>query len=169
MSENAQESLLDGMDQPKLPGSLNVLTILTYIGCGIGLLSGVWSYTGAKGNLERTEQMINNGDIDKLPSFMQGMFSPEMIEMQRKAYENRLAILVISVLGYLLCFYGAMQMRKLKKDGYFIWLVGEVFPIIATGVILGFGFLSGGVMIFSMVIVLLFIILYTVNRKHLKY
>jgi ribose/xylose/arabinose/galactoside ABC-type transport system permease subunit len=89
-------------------------------------------------------------------------------EMIKKTYENRMMILIFALVGVALCFYGAMQMRNLKKQGYLIYVVGEILPIISFAVFIGFGSLFGGItMIFSTLIAVVFIILYTLQRKHL--
>ena len=58
--------------------------------------------------------------------------------------------------------------HDLKKQGYMIYVVGEILPIISFAVFIGFGGLFGGIaMIFSTLIAAVFIILYTMQRKHL--
>ena len=42
-----------------------------------------------------------------------------MLEVTRKMYENRIPIMVISLVGAALCLYGALEMRKLEKAGLF--------------------------------------------------
>jgi tryptophan-rich sensory protein len=77
-------------------------------------------------------------------------------------------IMILALVGIALCFYGAMQMRNLKKQGYLIYVVGEILPIISFAIFVGFGGLFGGIaMIFSTLIAAVFIILYTLQRKHL--
>jgi hypothetical protein len=38
---------LEQKDMQKLPQMLNVLTILTYIGCALGAISAIWNYMSA--------------------------------------------------------------------------------------------------------------------------
>lgn len=77
-------------------------------------------------------------------------------------------IMILALAGAALCFYGAMQMRNLKKQGYLIYVVGELLPIISFAVFVGFGNIFGGMtMIFSLLIAAVFIILYTLQRKNL--
>jgi hypothetical protein len=61
-----------------------------------------------------------------------------------------------------------MQMRNLKKQGYLIYVIGELLPILSFAIFIGFGGLFGGIaMMFSTLFALLFIILYTTQRKYL--
>jgi hypothetical protein len=88
--------------------------------------------------------------------------------MSRKAMENRMPLLIVGLLGSALCLYGALEMRKLKKQGYLLWLIGEIIPLIGTMLFLGAASLSGFGLI-GIVFPIIFIILYTVYRKELIY
>ena len=89
-------------------------------------------------------------------------------EMAKKQYENRVMILVLGLVGVALCFYGALQMRNLKKQGFLIYVVGELMPIISFAIFVGFGNLLAGIgMIFTLLIAAVFIILYATQLKAL--
>lgn len=160
------------LEQPstdsKLPGGLNALTILTFIGSGLGFLSACWNFFNAKSGIDKMEDMINSGKVDQLPSFMKKMFSPEMLEMARKAYENRVPIFLINLVAIALCVYGAIQMRKLKSQGYFLYVIGELLPFVPILLFVGVGTLTNLSGIIGIGIAVLFILLYTMQRKHLK-
>ena len=111
---------------------------------------------------------MDNPDMANAPGWVKNMMSPEMLEVTRKMYENRIPIMVISLVGAALCLYGALEMRKLKKQGYLIWLVGEVLPIVALLIFVGTAALSGFGLI-GLIFPVIFIILYTVFRKDLVY
>jgi hypothetical protein len=165
MSDVLQSSDFTGNKQ-QLPSGLNVLTILTFIGSGIGILGGLWQFISAKKSIESMEQMINSDKLDEMPGFLKGMMSPEALELARKQYENRVPILLIGMLGIGLCIYGAVQMRKLKKQGYSVYLIGQALPLIAAFIFLGFGWVKGFGLL-GLFFPILFIILYTLQRKHL--
>jgi hypothetical protein len=157
---------LEQKDIGKLPSMLNVLTILTYIGCAIGAISAIWGYFSAAmaykvyENLGTTETKTENKALDSIISGAQ--------EMTKKAYDNRLMILVFGLVGIALCFYGAMQMRNLKKQGYLIYVIGELLPLVSFAVFIGFGNLLGAIsMVFTVLFAVVFIILYTTQRKEL--
>ena len=61
-----------------------------------------------------------------------------------------------------------MQMRKLKQQGYYLWLIGEILPVIGSVLFLGAAAFAGGFMVYIIYgILVLFIILYTMQRKYL--
>ena len=159
---------LTEFDKPKLPSSLNVLTILTIIGCSIGVISSVYSFVTAKKTYETMKETINSGKLDEAPKWARGMMTPEMLTMYRKMYENKVPILVLGLLALGLCFYGALEMRKMKKQGYTFWMVGEILPFATTVLFMGMGAFSGFGLLGALVPVI-FIILYTVNKKYLVY
>ncbi|WP_290792519.1 hypothetical protein [Flavihumibacter sp. UBA7668] len=153
-------------EKKKLPTMLNVLTILTFIGSAIMLISIPISkfFIGfAKKAMED-------------PATMERMSDKEIAEMEKgvRVFDlmeaNATPIWIVTILGAALCVYGAIQMRKLKKDGYFIYLVGEILPIIGFAIILGFSnyFTTTSSYFSNLGIPLLFIILYTTQLKHLK-
>jgi hypothetical protein len=149
----------------KIPGMLNVLTILTYIGCGLGVLGGFYSYFTVRSSYEKLIEM--QGKIDSLPEFSRRFLTPEAIELARKSLENRLPVLIISMVSILLCAYGAAQMRQLKKMGFGVYVIGEVLPIIAGALYLGAGSFSGLYLLGS-IVPIVFIILYATQTKYLR-
>lgn len=153
-------------DKPALSSGLNVLTILTFIGCGIVLLSSIWTFSTADKSYDSIVKAQEN--MASAPAWVKGMMGPDMVEMAKKGKENKLPILLLNLVGAGLCLYGALEMRKLKKQGFILWLAGEVVPIISGFLFVGIGIFKG----FSLIILLvplLFIILYAVQRKNLLY
>jgi uncharacterized membrane protein len=89
--------------------------------------------------------------------------------MVTKSYENRIPILILSVIGIVLCFVGAMQMRKRKKQGYLFYVIGELLPFLTLAFFIGFFAFSGVAFFVGALFAALFIFLYTMQRKHLIY
>lgn len=159
---------LEDKDMKKLPQGLNILTILTYIGCALGAISAVWNYISASTAYRAYEQLNTTMEGLRTDNSAVNSMLSGATDMVRKSYENRTMIMVLGLVGIALCFYGAMQMRALKKQGYLIYVVGEILPIISFAIFIGFGGLFGGIaMIFSTLIAAVFIILYTMQRKYL--
>jgi hypothetical protein len=156
---------LEQKDMSKLPSMLNVLTILTYVGCAIGAIMSIWGYFSAASSYKLIQAMetspgTGNRALDNMMS--------AGAEMAKKQYDNRLMILLLGLVGIVLCFYGAMQMRNLKKQGYLFYVIGEVLPILSFAIFVGFGSIFSGIsMIFGVLIAAVFIILYTTQRKFL--
>jgi hypothetical protein len=152
-------------------GSLKTLTVLTFIGSILfGFLGGIWQFSQADKGVEALEKVANDPTmLEKIPDFLKKMYSPEAIEAARIAASNKLPILILTILGSALCILGAMQMRKLRQMGYYLWLIGEIFPVIGSILFLGKAAFVQGPLILGIAygILLLFIILYTLQRKYL--
>jgi len=141
------------------PQGIKVLCILTYVGSGLQILGSVFNYFMVAYSVKQLESMK---DIEKQPA-LKGMssFFKWSAESTLKQYEYRSVLLVVSVICAVLCIYGAMQMRKLKKQGFVIYSIAEfAFPLITTLLV---GFVSG---VFGLFVAVLFVILYATQRKH---
>ena len=76
--------------------------------------------------------------------------------------------MAISIVGIVLCVVGAVWMRKLKKDGFWIYTAGEILPLIGSFILLGTKQYTGVTsIIFGVGIPVLFIVLYARQRKYL--
>ncbi|MFN0081992.1 MAG: hypothetical protein ACKVOM_05690 [Ferruginibacter sp.] len=163
--------LADNYEKLPLPTGLNVLTILTIIWCVLSLGLSVFGFFSAKGSYEKKDQSIEMMKSTETPKFVRSMMGdPENFEkMIVKSYENRLPILILGIVSVALCFVGALQMRKRKKQGYLLYVIGELLPFVSLAFFVGFFALSGFGFIISAVIAALFIFLYTLQKKHLLY
>ncbi len=153
-------------EKPPLPTGLNVLTILTFIGCALGLIGGIWQFATADKNYAEMVKMQDK--MDEMPAMVKKMMGPDAFENARKTMENKVPVLILTLLGVGLCFYGALEMRKLKKQGFTLWVAGEFLPIIAMFFFIGSGMFSGFAL-FAYLFPVIFLILYAVNKKHLIY
>jgi len=153
------------LEEPKKrPETLNIISILTFIGSGITILLQLYSFAKAQSNYD---QIVQNQDkLDQLPGFLKRMMGSDPVGMARKTLETRTPMLILVVVAAALCIYGAMQMRQLKKIGFPIYIIGELLPFIAYYIFLG------PMPIISLVFGLLinggFIIMYATQLKHLS-
>ncbi len=161
----------DDVNPPKMSTGLNVLTILSIIGSVIQILGALWGFTTAKQSYDEKDKVLEQMKNDDVPDFARKMMgSPEdYVEMITKNYENRLPILLLSLVAAGLCLYGVLQMRKLKKQGYTFYVIGEVLPFLTMALFLGGIAFSGVGFMVGAGIAALFILLYTVMRKQLVY
>jgi hypothetical protein len=156
---------LDEEGKSKIPSGLNVLTILTFIGCGVfGLLTVLMPVI--------YKFLLNI--MDKAASSGKEFSEKELADMEkgRAAIElvtnNMVPMIIIGLVGIVLCFIGALWMRKFKKDGYWLYVAGELMPIIAGFFILGSKQYTGvSSYVIGIGIPLLFVVLYTLQRKYL--
>ena len=162
---------LDEMEQPKLTTTLNVLTILTFIGCVIQLIASLLAYFGAKQAYEQKDETIRKMNSAEMPDIARKMIGdPAVFEkMVTQQYNNRIPILIVALVSTALCFYGALEMRRLKKQGYTFYLAGQILPFIGMVIFLGTMSFSGIGFYISAAVALLFIILYTTQKDKLVY
>jgi hypothetical protein len=164
---NPTTNILDDQTgKKKLPDMLNVLTWLTFIGCALGFVSAIWSFIGAKKAYETQVELQSK--MEGAPDVVKRMMGPDPVAMALKTLENRTPILLLSLVSVGLCLYGALEMRKRKKAGFSIYLIGEILPIITTFIFIGIGLLSTFTMTLAFLFPILFIILYATQLKHLS-
>ncbi len=83
---------------------------------------------------------------------------------------------IVNLLAALICLYGVIQMWKLKKIGFYFYLVGEILPIIVTIATIGFATMfsfAGGIFAIiagglGLVFAIAFIVMYALNLKHMS-
>jgi ABC-type spermidine/putrescine transport system permease subunit I len=162
-----QQDFLAEMDQNKLPSGLNTLTILTFIGSGfIILFSAItpWFMKLMKGFMDKA--MTGEAAAN---------LSPKQIEDMRKANDmydlvlkNASITIPVTIVCAIASIIAAVMMRKRKKDGLIIYIAAEILPLIVSIILMGSAQFTG---VMSYVITfglpLLFIVLYSMQRKHL--
>ena len=151
-------------EENKLPQGLNVLTILTFIGCAIGYFFGIFGYLNADKSVNDIQAGMNNPDT---PSFAKNFMTPEALENARIMASNKLPLLILGLVATSLCLYGAIEMRKRKMNGYYLWLTGEVLPLISALIFINAASLYKGLAVIGLIITALFIVLYSMQRKYL--
>jgi len=168
MSNEPQQTDVLNWDEKsnKLPGMINVLTILTYIGCGLGLITAIYSFLNAQKTYDDMPDAL--AKLENAPAFAKKMMGPDPLEFARRSLDNKLPILLLSLVACALCFYGALQMRNRKKAGFSIYAIGEVLPIVAIAIFLGLGLLGSVALISTFLFPVLFLILYATQLKHLS-
>lgn len=148
-------------ETPKRPQFITVLCVLTFIGCALAFFGAIWGYFSIKASSALLENMGNaEGDTYGMMSGVQ--------DAMIKAVENAIPNLIIGIVCSLLCLYGALQMWKLKKIGFFIYAVGEITPAIAGFLLGGGGLIGGAGAIMGLLLAIVWIVLYAVNLKHMN-
>ena len=112
--------------------------------------------------------------MDKAASSGQDFTPKQQADMEKGraaielATQHMVPIMIMGLAGVTLCFVGALWMRKLKKDGYWLYVAGELAPLIASYFILGTSqYTSVWSVVFAVGIPSIFVILYTTQRKYL--
>lgn len=153
------------------PTFLTVLCVLTFIGSGFALLSGIYNYAMAPMAAEMTEEALQKAE-DQLAYQEMNEGTATMLEETFSAslemVEHASTLALISILGALLSLTGAFLMFRLKRNGYYLYTLAQLLLILAPMALVGFNFVTGASAIITGVFALLFIVLYGVNLKHLK-
>jgi len=157
----------DEPGKPKLPSGLNVLTILSFVGCALQLITSVFGFFSAQSTYEGKDKLIEQMNSGNMPSWAKSMMGDpaHLEEMITKSFENRIPIVLLSLVAIGLCFVGALQMRKLKKQGFLLYTIGELLPFLTLFLFIGSFAFSGIGFYSSGVIALLFIFLYFLQRS----
>jgi ABC-type Fe3+-siderophore transport system permease subunit len=154
-----------GEQGKQLPTTLNVLTILTFIANGLGFIWAFVTYARAQANYET---VVNAQDkLDQAPDWARKLAGPHPVETARAMLDNRLPILIITLIGAALCFFGALQMRQLKKTGFSLYILGDIVPF-TMGIFVGFDAFTTFGGIIALGFILLFAILYATQLKVMK-
>lgn len=146
--------------KPAVPNGINVLSILSFIGSGFQILGGIAAYLiipfSAK-SVPETRGLEKAREMKPFSGFLRWSADATL-----KQYEYRTPILIVTIITAIICIYGVMQMRKLNKSGFTVYTIGELaLPLFTAAMI------DVWSAIFGLVIAVLFIILFAVQRKHL--
>ena len=147
-----------------LPSGLNVLTILTFIGCALGAIFTLATPWLMKFSLSMINKAAETGTDLTPKQIADAEASKKVIELTQA---NMTPLLLIGAAGIVLCFIGALMMRKLKKDGFLIYVAGQVLPIVGSLALLGMAQFTGATSYIMFLIPIVFIILYSMQRKYL--
>ena len=163
--ENNQPASLVEVKKER-PSFLTVLGILAFIGNGLGIFQGIFMYimSGIYVHLFRSLAKMGGGDIRS--------------NQDLKNVDSFLGIFGWWALGIILasivCLVGAILMWKLKKEGFFIYVIGQMIPVVSISVVIigtfGFEYMSLAFMIslLSAIFPTAFIVMFGLNLKHLK-
>ena len=148
----------------KLPQGINVLTILTFIGCAFGLIGAIATPFLIK---------FSKTMMDKATEMNQDMNSAQMADIIKAKHlleltqQNIIPLTIIGLLGVIACFIGALWMRKLKKDGYLVYVAGEILPIFGSMIFLGSAQFADWKSYLGLLVPVVFVVLYSMQRKYL--
>jgi hypothetical protein len=163
--ENETLDILE--EKKKIPQFLNVLTILTFIGCAFamwGVFDNAFNIDKKITDVEKQISLMEDKDMATGFGYDMLVKAADVLE-QRK--ENVWLFFGSDLIGTLLCIFGALYMRKLVKNGFYLYTVGQILPIIISILILGLGSMAGfGA--FTLVFPIGFIIMYYTQLKHMS-
>ena len=177
------ESNLNEFDEEEhiRPTLLKVLCILTFIGSSWLILTNIWAYATAS----KTAQMIssirnvsqNDSAINKDSSVQQhtrhkeGFFLGKkmMISVSKMMTVGNIRRTAIgTIMSAILTLIGAILMWWLKRNGFYIYILGTILAISVPFYLYGINSMSVGISFFSGFFGLIFIALYALNIRSLR-
>jgi len=108
-------------------------------------------------SMEKVESLQRQPRMKEFGGFFKWSYASTL-----KQYEHRAEMLLIAALAALLCIYGALQMRKLKKQGFVFYTTGELLYPLAAFILIDFWSAA-----FGFFVAAIFIVLYSLQRKML--
>ncbi|MRT93105.1 hypothetical protein [Ancylomarina sp. 16SWW S1-10-2] len=166
------EDITQVVTPKKRPTFITVLCILSLIGSGgFGLLQTLYQYATFDDTYPQQVEQIEMG-IEQMEDA--GMDSGIFYDMAvnglitlEKTKENLTPMTATNVLFALFSLLGVFLMFKLKKNGFYLYTVANLFWMLVPLYFIGpeIGMIMLGFIAFTTI---LFIILYAVNLKHME-
>ena len=169
--ENLQTGSVTTPVGPVRPTFLTVLCILTFIGSTWGIISNVRQYLTANTASALVSKAIEDSKTEIQKSGDEGSKTAESIMNSVNDALNPANLKKLAIYGGIasvLTLLGAFLMFQLKKNGFYIYVLGTLVGIVGTFMVFGgnlIGMITGSAMSFFGI---LFVILYGLNLKHLK-
>jgi hypothetical protein len=156
----------------KRPTFLTVLCILSFIGSGgFGLLNSVYQYATFESSYpQKSEQLsialeqLEDAEMDS--GFIYNNAQNGLIQLEKMS-QNLELITGANCLFALLSLLGVFLMFKLKKNGFYLYLGANLFWLLVPLALIDFDSTLLMTMI-SLGITALFVILYSLNLKHME-
>lgn len=145
-----------------------LIGIIGFIDVAFSIISGAFKIFNGIELLKITETNINNSiGIDKVDGFEKAVNSLNnafggQLEYSNKLVENSILLGVIVIISALISFVGLMWMWNLRKKGFLYFVFGQLSPIVAFIIFVGFSFS------YFWLFPILFILLWMYNLKYMS-
>jgi len=151
----------------KTPTFLMVLLVLSGLNVSFGLFSQLLSIGDAPQEdlIEVVEEAFYNADMDmdEIPTWVM----PEIMDFIEHIMQNFGLINAVDLAYYLILLPALFLMYRLKVMGYYIYVATQVAGVVFIPFLYGFNTISWLMVGTFSFTALLFIVLYTLNIKHL--
>jgi hypothetical protein len=175
------ESNLNEFEQePRLrPTLLTVLCILTFIGSGWTIITSVWSYSTASQTVKifssavvdrpddstlQKDSLMRTGHKNRSPFGQKMVLSLSKIITEENIRKSATG----AIISGLCTLLGALLMWHLRRNGFYLYIMGVIVGLIVPLYLYGNNLLAIGMSSFSSFFGLVFIALYALNIKSLR-
>ncbi len=164
-----QEEFIDR----KRPNMLTVLCILTFVVSAYYIFSGIISlffrHSFDPGQWDQVSQQVGEAleNADQSSAKMMETVMTAMSETISNAIQYAVTLGIVEIVVALLSAYAAYLMWKLRKSGFWIYTAAKIVGLVVPLVLLGINIITIAATVFAIVIGLIFVVLYAVNRKYM--
>lgn len=170
------EETIDHYESPHRtrPTFLTVLCVLTWVLSGYTILTVPFDYFfSTEVNVSSMQSEINDAmaemaEADPNVAEMMEGFMLSIGETFSKTVENAGWIATMDVLVALLSAFGAYLMFKLRKTGFWVYVIAKVLGLVSILAFLGVNIFTMAYLSFAGFVGLIFIIFYGVNLKYMS-
>jgi hypothetical protein len=158
-------------NQKTRPTLLTVIGILSFIGLGYRILTGL--INAALGTATSSiapflnDVFENEVDLSDVPESMQG-FIASILDAVTRLLENVTGIYLTVVLLSVIALLGVIMMWQLKKSGFYMYAASRSLIAFVPFIFIGYNLISLLWFISSIIFGILFIILYSLNLKEMS-
>jgi hypothetical protein len=154
----------------KRPMFLQVLCILTFVSCGLTFATTIISLLSAGSQKRNFQQFSKLSQQQDMPEFAE-----KVAKAAEKTADWTILGNYLSLGNIALCLVGALLMWRLRKVGFFIYIFGQLLPVITLygiySVFQDIPFMGVFMLITSIFTVLIsaaFVVMYGLNLKHMR-
>lgn len=169
------EETIQDKPETRRPTFLTILCVLTFIGSGFGLTSGVSNYINAE-QAVNDKAMLQEAIDDAREQLEEADGGPalELLDEFSESVNDSYTMENIRVNGLgnagssLVTLLGALMMWCLRRVGFHLYVAGSILAMAVPYYAYGSGMIGMMNVLFTGAVGLLFIILYALNLKHLQ-
>lgn len=172
--ENDQTPLGTTTTKKIRPAFLLVLCILSFLGSGGAILNNIYTYFNAKVAAELAQVAVEDTK-DKISNSNEANAGTKMAEKVLAGAGDALTdtnfrkSALWGMVASVFTLIGAISMFQLKKNGFWVYLLGTIISIIGPVISFGTGnIVSMGNTLLMCFIGIVFVVLYGLNLKHLR-
>ena len=161
------------METKKRPTFITVLGILGFIGVAWQVIAGIiqmlagMAYSAVSNGVSAVAESA--GQLSDIPGGDQAMNElGSQLESANAVLANGTMLGIVSIVAALICLLGIIWMWGLKKKGYYVYIIGEIAPVVATVAVAGFSLTGGMMAVLGMIFPIIFIVLWGLNLKHMN-
>jgi hypothetical protein len=158
-------------NQKTRPTILTVIGILSFIGLGYRILTGL--INASLGTVTSSisefmnEVVANEVDLSEVPESLKGLVE-SILDAVTKLLANTTAIYLTVVLLAAIALLGVIMMWQLKKSGFYVYAAARSLIAIVPFIFIGYNLVSLLWFTSSIMFGILFIILYSLNLKEMS-